>query len=95
MIDKFITYKEPTVVEPNDISNGGIIFRTVARLMNGKHILISDANHGSGIYAVDETLVFPCDEEGTVSDWAELGGGRGIRTDEVIQMVNDGEIGYT
>ena len=94
MIDKFITYKEPHVIEDEDDRKGGIIFRTVARLTDGKHVVISDANHGEGMFLIDETLVFECDEEGTVKNWTELTGGRGIRTDEVIRMLNQEELNY-
>lgn len=89
MIDKFVSFKEPIILEDRSGIKGGIVFRTHVITTDGKHLLISDACHGNGIYAVDETLVFECDEEGTVTDWTEVAGGRGMRTDDVIREMNE------
>lgn len=93
MIEKFVTFKEPTVIEDRFedgvlVRKGGIIFRSHVVMTDGRHCLISDAQHGSGIYTTDETLVFLCDENGDIADWTEIGGGRVMRTDEVIAEMN-------
>jgi len=95
MIDRFVTFKEPTVVEDhfeNDklVRKGGIIFRSHVIMTDGHHLIISDAQHGSGMYEVNETLVFPCDDEGSISDWSEVSewGGRFMRTEECINLMN-------
>lgn len=87
MIEKFISYKEPKPF----ISDGkeiGIIFRTRVLMTDGRYLVISDAQHSEGLRKIDETLVFPCDEEGNVTEWIEIAGGREVRTDEVIKILN-------
>lgn len=88
MIDKFITFKEPCVIEDDEDRKGGIIFRSHAVLTNGEHILISDAKHGEGYAAIDETLAFKCDDDGNVVEWSEIAGGRGLRTEDVVNELN-------
>ena len=44
---------------------------------NGKNYLVSD--NGS------ETLIFPSDTQGNVTNWLEVGGGRGYTLDQVLQ----------
>lgn len=94
MIDRFITFKEPVVIE-DEIENGiltrkgGMIFRSHVVMTDGRHFSISDAQHGQGGFAIDETLVFPCDEEGNVTEWQEgPWGGRAVRTEEVVRQMN-------
>ncbi len=94
MIDKFLKFKEPVVIEDhfeNDklVKKGGIIFRSHVVMTNGQHYMISDAQHGNGMFEINETLVFQCDENGNVDDWQEgPWGGRGTRTEEVINQMN-------
>jgi len=94
MIDKFVTFKEPVVVEDhfeNDtlVKKGGIIFRSHVIMTDGRHYLISDSRHGSDRFAIDETMVFPCDEDGNVTKWEEgPWGGREMRTEEVVNQMN-------
>lgn len=88
MIEKFITFKEPHVIEDDEVRKGGIIFRSHAVLTSGEHILISDAKHGSGFAAVDETIVFKCDEEGNVTAWDGVMEARNTRTDEIVVRIN-------
>jgi hypothetical protein len=88
MIDKFITFKEPHPVEDTLAFKGGMIFRTHVVMTDGRHLLISDAKHGSGFAEIDETLVFECDESGTVTDWTEIEGCRLARTEEIINRLN-------
>ena len=94
MIDRFISFKEPVVIDDvveNGIlvRKGGMIFRGHVVLTDGRHFSISDAQHGQGGFAVDETLVFQCDEEGHVTDWEEAPwGGRGMRTEAVVVEMN-------
>ena len=88
-IKKFISYKEP---HPCD-GEGGIIFRSHVVMSDGQHIMISDSRHGSGFTQVDETLAFLCNEEGEITDWGEVAGGRCVRTDLIVNELND--IGYS
>lgn len=87
MIDRFISYKEPKpfILDGKEI---GIIFRTRVLMTDGRYLVISDAQHGEGLRKIDETLVFPCDEEGSVTEWIEIAGGRGVRTNEVVKILN-------
>ncbi len=98
MIDRFITFKEPVVIE-DDFENGtltrkgGMIFRSHVVMTDGRHFSISDAQHGHGMFAINETLVFPCDEEGNVTEWQEAPwGGREKRTEEVVNEMNRNEV---
>lgn len=43
------------------------------RLDDGTYVAVSAIDTYSG----PETLVFPADEDGDVTDWGEIGGGRG------------------
>lgn len=95
MIDRFIKFKEPVVVEDyfesgRLVKKGGIIFRSHVVMTDGRHFMISDSQHGNGMFAINETLVFPCDESGTVTDWSEAPdwGGRDKRTEEVVNEMN-------
>ena len=94
MIDKFVTFKEPLVVDDhiengNLVKKGGIIFRSHVTMTDGRHYMISDAKHGDGRFAIDETLVFPCDDEGNVTEWQECPwGGHGMRTEDAIRSMN-------
>ena len=88
MIDKFVKFKEPVIIEDHDTKKGGIIFRTHVVMTDGRNLLISDSQHGDGLYFIDETLVFPCDEEGNVTDWCEVEGGRFSRTEDIINLLN-------
>ena len=94
MIDKFLKFKEPVVIDDiveNGIllKKGGIIFRSHVIVTDGRHYMISDAQHGNGISAINETMVFPCDEDGNVTEWQEgPWGGPGTRTEEVVSQMN-------
>jgi len=88
MIEKFITFKEPFPVEETPMSKGGIIFRTHVLMTDGRHLLVSDAKHGSGFSEIDETLVFECDESGDVTDWTEVEGRKFARTEEILGILN-------
>jgi hypothetical protein len=92
MIDRFITFKEPHIIEDSDEKKGGTIFRSHVVMTDGRHVLISDAKHGSGFYEIDETLAFLCDENGNVSDWSEVCGGRFARTEEIVTLLNQGSL---
>lgn len=89
MIEKFIKFKEPVIFGGRDGAEDGIVFRTQVVMTDGRNLLISDAQHGKGIYAVDETLVFQCDDEGEVTDWTEVTGGRFARTEDIIKLLNE------
>jgi len=90
-IKEFVAYKEPIPFESDGVESG-IMFRSHVVMSDGQHLILSDAQHGTGWLTVDETLVFKCDEGGTIVNWAEVAGGRGIRTDEVVSELN--ESGY-
>ncbi len=65
-----ITITRPT--QPSNFDDG--VGRTaVVRNGSGQHFLISEVHRqlapGSRI---DETLVFPCDAEGNVTEWSEV-----------------------
>jgi hypothetical protein len=92
-VDRFISYKLPVPVEPyTDSSAEDIIFKTHLVMTDGQHLMISDAQHGSGWAAIDETLVFMCDESGDIKDWVEVAGGRMTRTDQIVSDLN--QYGY-
>lgn len=87
-IKKFITYKEPITFECHD-GLGGIIFRSHVIMSDDQHLLISDTQRGKGFERIDETLVFMCDENGEVSGWSQVAGGRYLRTDEIVKSLNE------
>ena len=89
MIEKFLKFKEPTVIEEKDDRKGGIIFRSHVVMTGGQHLMISDAQHGTGYAKIDETLAFPCNEEGEITEWSEVAGGRMMRTEDVIRELNE------
>jgi hypothetical protein len=89
MIAKFITYKEPHKVTGENGEETGIMFRSHVLMSDGRHLAISDAQHGVGLYRIDETLVFPCNESGEITNWTEVAGGREMRTDEVVKNLNE------
>jgi hypothetical protein len=93
-IDRFVTYKFPMPVDPMMTGQavGGMSYKTHLVMTDGQHLMISDAQHGSGWAAIDETLVFMCDESGDIKDWIEVAGGRMTRTDQVICELN--QFGY-
>ena len=45
-------------------------------LFGGKHYIVSD--NGS------ETLIFPADSSGQITDWTEIGGARGATLSDII-----------
>ena len=46
-------------------------------LFKGKYYVVSDN--------CSETLVFPSDSSGSIIDYCEVGGGRGLSLDEVLE----------
>jgi len=57
-----------------------IINKTTHRALvsfKGKHYVVSDN--------CSETLVFPSDSNGNITDWCEVGGGRGLTLNEVLE----------
>lgn len=90
-IDRFITFKVPTPIEPSmtGSTTGGMIYKTHAVMTDGQHLIISDSRYGSGWAAVDETLVFMCDESGDITNWAEVAGSRMARTEQIICDLNE------
>ena len=95
MIDRFIKFKEPIIIEDDNqggktLRKGDIIFRSHVVMTDGRHFIISDAQHGEGFSRIDETFVFPCDEERETTDWTEVGdwSGREVRTEWVVNEMN-------
>lgn len=89
MIERFITFKEPHIIEDKPDHKGGLLLRTHVVMSDGRHFVISDAKHGEGWGLVDETLAFPSDPEGNITDWTEVAGGRFVRTEDVINSLNE------
>ena len=48
----------------------------------GLHFCVSSVN---ATFTGFETLVFPCDADGEVTDWSEIAGGRGVSREEAIE----------
>lgn len=55
----------------------------IVRNGSGQHFLISEVRRGQGIGRIDETLVFPCTQNGTVTDWSEVFSGHSV--EDVLQ----------
>lgn len=75
-----ITIIRPT--QPN-LFNDGVGRTAVVRNGGGQHFLISEVHRGQGIGRIDETLVFPCTQNGTVTDWSEVFSGASV--EDVLQ----------
>jgi hypothetical protein len=53
--------------------------RAVVRNESGQHFLISEVHRLEVTgYRIDETLVFPCDEVGDVTNWTEVWSGNSV-----------------
>jgi len=65
-----LTITRPT--QPNNF-NDGVGRTAVVRNSSGQHFLISEV-HRTPMpgYRIDETMVFPCDATGTVTEWSEV-----------------------
>ena len=50
---------------------------------NNEFYLVSEANNKFTGFEL-ETLIFPCDPTGEVSDWFEVGGGKLLSLDDVL-----------
>lgn len=55
----------------------------IVRDGRGQHFLISEVHRGQGIGRIDETLVFPCTQNGTVTDWSDVFSGGSV--EDVLQ----------
>jgi len=73
-----LTITRPT--QPSTFTDG--TGRTaVVRNSGGEHFLISEVHRQlSPSTRVDETLVFPCDPEGNVTDWSEVFSGNSVES---------------
>ncbi len=70
-----ITITRPT--QPTTF-NDGVGRNAVVRNGSGQHFLISEVHRGQGISRIDETLVFPCTEDGVVTRWGEVWSGDSV-----------------
>jgi len=50
----------------------------IVRNSSGQHFLISEMHRGQGIGRIDETLVFLCTQNGTVTEWTEVWSGHSV-----------------
>jgi hypothetical protein len=55
---------------------------------NNQFYVISEANNTFTNYQ-DETFIFKSDPDGTVVDYMEVGGGRGLKLDEVLNNIDE------
>lgn len=70
-----------TITRPTQPStfNDGVGRTAVVRNSSGQHFFISEVHRQlSPTTRVDETLVFPCDAEGFVTEWSEVFYGHSI-----------------
>lgn len=70
-----------TITRPTQSSNfsDGTGRNAVVRNGSGQHFLVSEVHRQlSPTTRVDETLVFPCDPEGNVTEWSEVFCGHSI-----------------
>jgi len=63
---------QPTTFPDGDGRNA------IVRNDSGQHFLISEVHRGKGITRIDETLVFPCTQNGTVTEWTEVFSGHSV-----------------
>lgn len=83
MIEKFITFKDPAVIEGTD--NDGIIFRTHVKMTSGTHFMISECKRKSYV----GTSSFLCDENGKILNWERTLGNVNVTTEDIISQLND------
>ena len=62
-----------------ELNNEGTPVNKAVVKHNGKFYLVSESSK----YGL-ETLIFPSDSEGKVTDWIEVGGSRGVFLHEVL-----------
>ena len=70
-----ITITRPT--QPTTFTDG-TGRNAVVRNGSGQHFLVSEVHRGQGISRIDETLVFPCTEDGVVTRWGEVWSGDSV-----------------
>ena len=59
--------------------NDGVGRNAIVRNGSGQHFLISEVHRTPAPgHRVDETLVFPCDTEGNVTEWSEVFSGDSV-----------------
>ena len=78
-----------TITRPTQSSTftDGTGRNAVVRNSGGEHFLISEVHRQlSPSTRVDETLVFPCDPEGFVTQWGEVFSGHSV--EDVLQHFN-------
>jgi hypothetical protein len=73
-----LTITRPT--QPSTFTDG--TGRTaVVRNSSGEHFLVSEVHRTPAWgHRIDETLVFPCDPEGNVTDWSEVFSGSSVES---------------
>ena len=62
-----------------ELNNEGTPVNKALVFYNGKYYVVSESSR-FGL----ETLIFPSDSEGKVTNYVEVGGGRGVKLHEVL-----------
>jgi len=83
MIEKFITFKDPFVIEGTN--NDGIIFRTHVRMTNGEHFMISEVKRKDYVGAA----LFVCDEKACILNWEKTFGRANMTTEDIVCKLNE------
>ena len=85
MIEKFITFKEPHVIEGTD--DDGIIFRTHVRMTHGEYLMISEVKRKDYVGAA----LFVCDEKSCILNWEKTFGRANMTTEDIISYLNNSQ----
>lgn len=69
------------------------MIKVIKHLEDGRQVILEEdgktylVSQSIPMHTPVETLVFPCDEEGKVTDWVEVAGEVGIGIDKYLQRV--------
>jgi hypothetical protein len=85
VIEKFITFKEPHVIEGTD--GDGIIFRTHVRMTRGEYLMISEVKRKDYVGAAS----FVCDEKACILNWEKTFGRENMTTEDIISYLNNSQ----
>src|SRR4051812_8847990 len=81
-----MTQTNVTIETIKELPISGTGARQVLVKAGDQHFVVSSVNAGLffGFPGGFETLVFPADADGEVTDWGEVAGGRGVGREEAI-----------